>query len=114
MSEPSTVTVALIAQVAVRRVGIVQEAVDEALGLVRPVGQLLDLAAQHPLRVVHQVLARGLHGLDAVALDELHEALGADPAGRDLRLHVADDELRRRARCRAMKRQIHSLRRPSS
>ena len=84
-------------QVLVRRVGMVDEAVEIALRLVGAVRELLDLAPQHPLGVVHEVFARGLHGLEAVALDQLDEARGADLAGRDLGLHVADDQLRRAA-----------------
>ena len=76
---------------------MVDEAVEVALGLVRAVRQPLDLAPQHPVGVVHQVLARVPDRLEPVAVDQLDEASGADLAGDDLRLHVADDELRRAA-----------------
>ncbi len=56
---------------------------------VRAVGDLLDLAAQHPLRVVHPVV-RGAHDdLDAVAVDEPQEALASELARGEHRVHVA-------------------------
>ena len=84
-------------QVLVPRVGVVDEAVEESLGLVGPVRELLDLTPQHPVGVVHQVLARVPDSLEPVALEQLHEARGADLARHHLRLHVTDDELRRTA-----------------
>ena len=60
---------------------------------VRAVGELLDLPSEHPLRVVHQVLACRPDGVDAVALEQVDETLSADAARGKLRLHVTDDEL---------------------
>ena len=82
-------------QIAVAGVRVVEETVQIALGDVRAVRQSLDLAPQHALGVVHEILARGAHRLDAVAPDEVEEALRTDSAGGDLCLHVPDDEPRR-------------------
>ena len=73
----------------------VREAVDEALRRIAAIWQLLDLSAEHPLGVVHQLLAGRHHPLYAEALDQLHKALGADLAGRHLGLHVTHHHVRR-------------------
>ena len=57
--------------------------------------------------------ARGAGPSQAVAIDQLEEALGADLRGRDLGLHVADDEVGARQLSRRIC-QTESLRRPSS
>ena len=57
--------------------------------LVLAVGDLLDLRAEHALGVVHPVVAGAHHGLGAVALDEAQEALAAELAGGEHRVHVA-------------------------
>ena len=94
MSEPVNGDGGSDPQVPVARVRVIDEPVDEPLGRVGAVGQLLDLGAQHPLGVVHQVVARRADRVDAVVLDELQEPLGADPRGGDLGLHVAHHERR--------------------
>ena len=71
----------------------VEIAVDRRLGAIDAVGQLGDRLAHQPLGVVHQRLAAPLEGLEAVALDQLDHALGADARGGDLGLHVADHEV---------------------
>ena len=79
--------------VALGRVGIVGEAVDIPLGAVRAVRELLDLLAQHPLGVGHELLAGRLDRLPSPLLEQLDVALRADVAGGDLGLHVADDHV---------------------
>ena len=80
-------------EILVGRVRVVEEAVEPPFRGIGAVGEPLDLAAEHPLRVVHEIVARRAHRLDPEPLDELEEAIGADPARGNLRLHVADDEL---------------------
>ncbi len=92
---PSTVTVTWIRWSRLRRIRVVGEAVDIALGAVRAVRKLLDLLAQHPLGVGHQLLAGRLDLLPPPLLQELDVALGAYAAGRDLGLHVAHDHVAR-------------------
>ncbi len=57
--------------------------------LVLAVRDLLDLRAEHALGVVHPVVAGAHHGFHAVALDEPEEALAAELAGGQHRVHVA-------------------------
>ena len=71
----------------------VEIAVDRRLGAIDAVGQPGDRLAHQPLGMIHQRLAGELEGLEAVALDQLDHALGADPRGRDLGVHVADHEV---------------------
>ena len=70
-------------------VRVVEETVHVTLGLVGAVGQRLDSLAHEPLGIVHERIGGGFHGGQTVALDQREVALGADPAGGDLRLHVA-------------------------
>ena len=65
---------------------VVEPADDRA---VRAVGDLCDLLPQHPLRVVHPVVGRAHHDVDAVALDQPQEPLAAELARRQHRVHVA-------------------------
>ncbi len=44
--------------------------------------------------MVHQGVAGEIEGLDAIALDQLDQPLGADARGGDLGIHVADHEVR--------------------
>ena len=83
------------AQILIRRVVQVGEAVDEPFRVVRAVRQLRDLLAEHALGIVHQVFAGRHDPVHTEALDQLHEARGADLAGCDLRFHVADHEVGR-------------------
>jgi hypothetical protein len=57
--------------------------------LIDAVRDLRDLRAEHPLRVVHPVVARAHHSVDAVALHEPQEAVAPEPAGGEHRVHVA-------------------------
>ena len=76
-------------------VRVVEKAVHVALGAVGAIGQRLDRLAHEPLGIVHERVGRRLDRVEPVALDEREVALGADAAGRDLRLHVADYHVRR-------------------
>ena len=80
---------------AARRVVVVQEAVDGALGAIAPVRQRLDGLAHHSLGVVHECCAGRLHSRKTVAINQAEKGLGADPGGGDLRLHVAQHQVGR-------------------
>ena len=81
-------------QIAPRRIRIVQIAVDEGLGRIDAVGNVADGAAHQAFGIVHQVFAGAVDRGAAVAAHEIEVALRADLRGGDLRIHVADHQIR--------------------
>ena len=63
--------------------------VQEALGPVFAVGNRRDLAAQHALGIVHELLGRREHHVLAVLVQEFDEALDTELGGGDLGFDVA-------------------------
>ena len=80
-------------QVLSRCLAVVEVPVDIGCRSIDAVGEALDGRPHHALGIVEQILVSGVDGIEPVAADQLHVALGADPGRGDLGLHVAHHQV---------------------